>query len=79
MCVWVLFVFQTYSRCEGFVCSIDFWGFYVSLFLSGLFGFFFLGFGGVIPAQENNLASYCRVVFDKTTVCNVCLLLLRAL
>lgn len=64
MCVWVLLLFQTYSRCDGFVCSIDFGFFFlvVSLFSSGGFGFF-LGFGGVISAQENNLASNCPVVF----------------
>lgn len=47
------------------ICLFDwFWVFFlvVSLFSSGGFGFF-LGFGGVISAQENNLASNCPVVF----------------
>lgn len=51
----------------------------ISLFFSGFWVLFVLGFGGVISAQENNLASNCHVVFDKTTVCNICLLLLRVL
>lgn len=58
------------------------------LFVQLILGFFcffvsqwvFLGgVGCVISAQENNLASNWRVIFDKTTVCNICLLLLRAL
>lgn len=44
MCVWVLLLVQTYSRCDGFVCSIDFGFFFlvVSLFSSGGFGFFWV-------------------------------------
>lgn len=43
MCVWVLILFQTYSRYEGFACLIDFFVF-VFLFLSGaVLFFFFLG------------------------------------
>lgn len=69
-----LLLFQTYNRCKEFVYSIDFWDFFVFQWVLGSFCF-----GGVIPAQENNLASSCHVVFDKTTVCNICLLLLRVL
>lgn len=56
----------------------DFFYFFVSQWGGG---FLFVCFGvlEVISAQEICLATNCHVVFDKTTVCNICLLLLRDL